>query len=318
MPQPNAVTALADALTALYTRVQDSLITELERIAADPNQRRYRQRLNEQVRAIDQALDQVDTQARVYLSRRFPTIYQIGAVEAARATGRPWTWSAIHTDAVAEIANRTYSDLLSATRYVRRDAKRLVRLAVRERTAFAVIGGQTATQAGRDLARTLAENGVRAVRYRDGSRHTLREYSQMVARTSTAQVYVQGTLNASREAGVRWMECFDSPGCGMSGHDSGDAPGGTIRPIEEALAYPLSHPNCARSWSPRPDVVDEAGAKAAQLLPDEELQRLAVLERERARTHTVTGRLTQREKDRRQRLRARQQRLARRQRRLAR
>jgi hypothetical protein len=318
MPQPNAVTALADELTALYTRVQDSLIAELERIAADPNQRRYRQRLNEQVRAIDQALDQVDTQARVYLSRRFPTIYQIGAVEAARATGRPWTWSAIHTDAVAEIANRTYSDLLSATRYVRRDAKRLVRLAVRERTAFAVIGGQTATQAGRELAKTLGEQGVHAVRFANGARFPLGAYAEMAARTSTAQAYVQGTLRASGEAGVRWMECFDSPGCGMDGHNSGDPPGGTIRPIEEALAYPLSHPNCARSWSPRPDVVDEAGAKAAQLLPDEELQRLAVLERERARTHTVTGRLTQREKDRRQRLRTRQQRLARRQRRLAR
>jgi hypothetical protein len=311
MPQPDAVVALADELTSLYARVQTSLIDQLETIATDPNQRRLRQRLNEQLRAIEQALDEVDVQARVFLSRRFPEVYQYGALDAARATRRPFVWSQVHTDAVAEIANRTYDDLLKATRYVRRDAKRFIRAAVRERTAMAVIGGQTATQSGRELAETLGEQGVRAVRYSNGARHSLGEYSQMAIRTSTGLAYVEGTVNASREAGVRWMECFDSPGCGMSGHNSGDAPGGTIRPIEEALAYPLSHPNCARSWSPRPDVVDEAGAKAAQLLPDEELQRLAVLERERARTHTVTGRLTGAERHRR-RLEQRAARLARR------
>jgi hypothetical protein len=316
MPQSDAVTALADELTSLYTRVQTDLLDRLEAIAADPAQHRLRQRLNEQLRAIEQALDEVDTQAKVYLSRRFPEVYQYGALEAARATRRPFVWSAIHRDAVAVIANETYDNLRRATQYVRRDTLRFIRMAVRERTAAAVIGGQTATQAGRELQRTLAENGVRAVRFANGAKYPLGAYSQMAIRTSTAQAYVQGTLNASRESGVRWMECFDSPGCGMNGHDSGDAPGGTIRPIEEALAYPISHPNCARSWSPRPDVVDEAGAKAAQLLPDEELQRLAVLERERARTHTVTGRLNARERDRRERLRARERRLAARQRRV--
>jgi hypothetical protein len=316
MAHPPAVQALADELTALYTRVQDSLIAELERIAADPAQRRYRQRLNEQVRAIEAALDQVDTQARVYLSRRFPEVYQFGAVEAARATGRPFTWSAIHTDAVSEIANRTYADLRKATQYVRRDVARFIRLAVRERTAFAVIGGQTATQAGRELARTLEENGVRAVRYRDGSRHTLGEYSQMVARTSTALAYNDGTINASREAGVRYMRCLDGASCSLYSHNDGPLASGMVFTIEEANSYPTAHPNCARSWSPEPGITSDAEAQAARQYAPEEQERLAAEERGRARTHTVQGRLTQRERLRRERLRARERRLAARQRRV--
>jgi hypothetical protein len=315
MAQPPEVQALADELNSLYTNVQTSLIDQLETIATDPNQRRLRQRLNEQLRAIEQALDEVDVQARVFLSRRFPEVYQYGALDAARATRRPFVWSQVHTDAVAEIANRTYDDLLKATRYVRRDTKRFIRAAVRERTAMAVIGGQTATQSGRELAKTLGEQGISAVRYRDGSRHTLRDFSDMAVRTSTALAYNAGTINASREAGVRYMMCSDGAACGLASHDDPQLASGLVAPIETAEAYPIAHPRCARSWSPMPQVTTPEEARAATP-PEEERQRLAAEERERARTHTVTGRLTARERRRRERLRARERRLAARQRRV--
>jgi hypothetical protein len=315
MAHPPEVQALADELASLYRNVQTSLIDQLENIATDPNQRRLRQRLNEQLRAIEQALDEVDVQARVFLSRRFPEVYQYGALEAARATRRPFVWSQIHTDAIAEIANRTYDDLLKATRYVRRDAKRFIRAAVKERTALAVIGGQTATQASRELAKTLGEQGIRAVRYSNGARHSLRDYADTVIRTTTAQAYNAGTINASREAGVRYMVCSDGAACGLASHDDPQLASGLVAPIETAEAYPIAHPRCARSWSPMPQVTTPEEARAATP-PDEERQRLASEERERAKTRTVQGRLTARERERRDRLRARERRLAARQRRV--
>jgi hypothetical protein len=315
MAQPPEVQALANELTSLYTNVQTELLDQLETIATDPNQRRLRQRLNEQLRAIEQALDEVDVQARVFLSRRFPEVYQYGAMDAARATRRPFVWSQIHTDAVAEIANRTYSDLLAATQYVRADTRRFIRAAVRERTALAVIGGQTATQAGRELAKALSDQGIRAVRYRDGSRHTLADYANVSARTSTALAYNAGTINASREAGVRYMVASDGAACGLASHDDAQLASGLVAPIETAEAYPIAHPRCARSWSPMPQVTTPEEARAATP-PDEERQRLASEERERAKTRTVQGRLTARERERRERLRARERRLAGRQRRV--
>jgi hypothetical protein len=314
MAQPDAVGALADELTALYRNVQTDLLDRIEAIAADPNQHRLRARLNEQLRAIEQALDEVDTQAKVYLSRRFPTIYQIGAVEAARATRRPFVWSTVHTDAVAEIANETYDNLRRVTQFVRRDTLRFIRMAVRERTAAAVIGGQTATQAGRDLAKTLAENGVRAVRFANGTRHTLADFSDMAIRTSTALAYNAGTLNAGREAGVQWYHVTDGLDCGWSSHQDTDLAAGTVRSAEECAAYPISHPRCARGFSPAPAVTNAQEAEAArQYVPEEQL-RLGAEERERARTRTVDGRLNRSERDRRERLRARERRLAARQR----
>lgn len=315
MAQPEPVQALADELARLYTDIQTSLISQLEAIAQDPNQHRLRARLTEQSRAISQALDEVDVQAKTFLSRRFPEAYQYGAMEAAQATGRPFQWSMVHYDAVAELANTTYADLLSATQYVRSDTKRYVRAAVRARTAEAVIGGRTAVQTGRALAKELEGEGIGAIQYANRTRHSLGDYASMVVRTQTALAHNHGVLNTSKAEGVRWMECFDSYGCGLAGHSDADAPAGTVRPIEEALAYPISHPNCARSWSPRPDVQDVDQAKAAEVLPAEERERLAALERERAEVRTVSGRLTQRERARR--LRVREQRKPR-QRRVAR
>lgn len=299
MPQPPEVQALADELASLYLRVQRDLLDQLEAIAQDPNQHRLRSRLTEQSRAISQALDEVEVQAKTFLSRRFPEAYQYGAMEAARATGRPFMWTAIHYEAVAELANTTYADLLSATQYVRQDSKRYVRAAVRARTAEAVIAGRTAVQTGRALAKELEGEGIGAIRYANGAKHTLGDYADMTARTQAALAYNAGSLNAGREAGVRWVEVFDGAACGWSSHDDADLANGSIRHVEEAAAFSISHPRCARSFSPRPDLnevrnVDRAGDR----FTEDERQALATAERERARKTTVSGRRTARERQR--------------------
>jgi hypothetical protein len=312
---PPEVDAIRDELASLYSAVQQQQIAELERIGNDPSQRRRRARLNEQAKALTQALDEVDIQAKTWASTRLGAAYQIGAMEAAQATGQRYTWTQIHTAAVAEIASRTYDDLLAATRFVRRDVKRFVRSAVRARTAEAVIGGRTATQAGRLLRGDL--RGIAAIRYANGARHSLGDYSSMVLRTTTGQAYVQGTINASAEAGVKYMECIDGPACGLSAHNDLELANGLVLPIDVANSYPLAHPNCARSWTPRPLVSNDAEAKAARRYSADEQQRLAEEERARAEVRTVEGRLTARERDRRSRLRAREARLEKRRRSLA-
>ncbi|HEV2121247.1 MAG TPA: phage minor capsid protein [Chloroflexota bacterium] len=316
--QPSEVDAIRDELARLYTEVQTHQIAELERIAGDPNQHRYRARLTEQGKAVTQALDEVDVQAQQWASRRLPEVYQLGAMEAAAQTAKPFSWTEIHRDAVTELATDTYGDLLKATRYVRRDVRDFIRRAARERAAFVIIGGETSTQAGRRLAKLLEDRRVAAIRYANGSRHTLGDYSDTVLRTKVAMAHVMGSINASREAGVRYMMCSDGAACSLYSHTDGPLASGLVAPIEVAQAYPLSHPRCARSWSPMPLVKTPAEARAAMTVPEEERQALAAAERERAKVRTVQGRLTARERQRRERLRARNARLAARQRRLTR
>ncbi len=309
MPLPPEAEAVREELERAYREVQAQQIAELERIAGDPNQRRYRARLEEQGRAVAQALDEVDVQARQWASTRLPEVYQFGAMEAAEATGRPYAWTQIHREAVAEIASDTYRDLLASSQFVRRDVKRFVREAVRARVNYAVIGGETSTQAARRLTRDLRERGVKGVRYSNGALHTIEDYADTVLRTQVAKAHNFGVLNHGRASGVRYARASDGLDCGLQSHQGSPKVAGMVFPLDTALSYPSSHPRCARSWSLEPLIRTDADAAAARQYTPEEQEHLALEERERARTRTVTGRLNQRERARRARLRARQERL---------
>ncbi|MFJ3248478.1 hypothetical protein [Streptomyces sp. NPDC086782] len=72
----------------------------------------------------------------------------------------------------------------------------------------------------------------------------------------SAVAYNAGTLNRCRELGVRFMEVFDGSGCGWTSHSDIDKANGTIRTVEEAAGWPISHPRCLRAFGPRPDLTD--------------------------------------------------------------
>lgn len=75
--------------------------------------------------------------------------------------------------------------------------------------------------------------------------------SLMIARTETAIAYNVGALGAYHQAGVEKVEVSD----GDEDEECADADG-QIWTLEEALAEPVAHPNCVRSFAP---VVDDEG-----------------------------------------------------------
>lgn len=71
----------------------------------------------------------------------------------------------------------------------------------------------------------------------------------MIARTETAIAYNVGAIGAYQQAGVEKVVVSD----GDDDEDCADVDG-EIWTLEEALANPVAHPNCVRSFGP---VVDE-------------------------------------------------------------
>jgi hypothetical protein len=67
----------------------------------------------------------------------------------------------------------------------------------------------------------------------------------MIARTETAIAYNVGAIAAYRQAGVTHVEVSD----GDDDDDCADADG-QVWTLEEALANPVAHPNCVRSFAP--------------------------------------------------------------------
>lgn len=272
MPQPTDLLGLEQPLLDAYAQAWREIVAEQEAIVANPLRLARQRRLREMRTRIELILEDLDARTLEWVTHILPQGYAAGAVLGAQQAGGEFMWSQIHQEAVQNLVNRTYNDLLDATRLTADTTKTAVRTIVRDEVVQKAIQGRTAVDAGARVTKILESRGIHSVVYRDGSVHGLEEYGQMVIRTVSATAYNEGTLNAAHSLGVTYWECFDGPDCGWEFHDDTEQANGKIVTRDEALGFPISHPNCRRSFGARPDLVDAAAAAAAkggQVLPSQ-------------------------------------------------
>lgn len=279
----SAISAAERSLIEAYARAWQRVVDFQEAIADDPAQWRRARKLSEARRAIEAELDALDARALAWFSNEFPRVYAMGVNAGAAELSAPAAavWNLIDTRAVTVMANEGFGDLLRATRRMRRTTKALIREVLGDAALGRLIEGDTAKAAGRRAARILDRHGIHAVVYKDGSRHGIKEYAQVVVRTKTAVAYNTGVLDAQASQGVKYWEVFDGL-CGWTFHDSPDMANGKIVTRDEALAYPISHPNCRRAFGARPDLGE--GPKPEP--PDPKTLMPTAEARERARKRT--------------------------------
>ena len=196
--------------------------------------------------------------ARYVEGERFAEIYASGA----RIANASFSFSAPHRAAVEALARDTYADVLGATAHMDEEAKAFVRRVSRSIATAKLTAGDAAAEAARKLRREIEREfrvrALNAVTYRDGSRHSIGEYAEMLMRTKTAQAYNAGTLNTSRLAGIHIFEILDGASCGLTSHYDPELANGLIVDAATANSFPLAHPNCRRAFAPRPDLTASA------------------------------------------------------------
>ncbi|MFF3468769.1 hypothetical protein ACWCQN_48205 [Streptomyces sp. NPDC001984] len=201
----------------------------------------------------------VDAEARAFVARQLPHLYEKGARAADRAAGGHFSWTLIHREALQSLASDSYADFLRRSEEEQRMAAafyRAVREAARREVPLLASGHTTALQAAKALAdRLAAEHQLTTVIYRNGARVPVQAWAESATLAKSAVAYNAGTLNRARESGVQWMEVFDGADCGWTSHKDPDKATGTLRSVEDAAAWPISHPRCRRAFGPRPEVV---------------------------------------------------------------
>jgi hypothetical protein len=206
------------------------------------------------VACVDRVVDAIETAHRLFLTDDLAAAYRMGAQAAAVAAGRDVVWTQMHREALQALASTSWGDTLKATRYIRADTKRTLRKLASSAAARTALGEATAQRAGRDLAEAARKaTGMLTVRYKNGARHSMSDWADTSARTSSALAFNEGTFVQADQDGIRWMECIDGPACGLDFHGVAPFANGMVLSTREAREHPLAHPRCARSWSPRPD-----------------------------------------------------------------
>lgn len=289
MPQPSSIGATAEELISLYRIAEAEILRRFGEIATAPNRGSEARRLRALADQVDEQLRVLEEASRTWTRSRLSSVYQLGSEMAAGVLDDDFVWTQIHVEAVRALATDLFDQVLAATRYVSADTKRFLRDEGRRQTALSLIEGRTPQQAARILADAAAgDRGILTIRYANGARHSIADYADTLLRTATANAFNSGTLLESQRQGVEFAEIFDGADCCLGpGHLNGPLANGLILPIDEAMSVSISHPRCARSWSPKPSVKTAGEAKRAQRFTDAEQQRLAMEERARAAEQKV-------------------------------
>ncbi|MET9411566.1 hypothetical protein ABZX90_38355 [Streptomyces sp. NPDC002935] len=252
---------VAAVLDDAWQRLAAQQAAVLAAIGDGDRSRMVADRLAQFQAAIVDFRQRVDAEARAFVARQLPHLYEQGAQHAAESLGGRFTWTLIHTDALQSLAADSYADFLRRSQEEQRMAGafyRAVRDAARREVPLLAAGNTTAMQAAKALADRLAtEHQLRYVIYRNGARYPVQAWAEAATLTKSAVAYNAGTLNRARETGVQWMEVFDGAGCGWTSHKDPDKATGTLRTVEEAAAWPISHPRCLRAFGPRPDITTQ-------------------------------------------------------------
>lgn len=264
-------TAIADAIEALtiilrrdLERVWARVSAQVDALEADwpaMGAAARRRRLLELQANIAGLADAADEIAARHVLAGVRDAYLLGAHATALTVGGAVATTGVDLGAITHLATDTHADLLHATTHMRSTTKDLIRTLARDHVSDRLYTGTPATQAGRDLAKAFRGKSIAAIVYKDGSRHGLASYADMVVRTKTAEAYQIGGFNQAESHGVKFMEVMDGPNCGWTSHDDTTQANGLILPLDEARAWPISHPNCRRTTMARPDIKSLVGAK---------------------------------------------------------
>lgn len=273
VPDPDAVAAaIAGVLQEAWDRVEAEKERLLALVEGDARWPRIRDRLT----AYQREIEAFQTVARAEAEHLVAVVtgqYANGMVVSAAVMGSTLTtWSQGHRAVVALLASDTYADFLARTEAAGRVSAafaRTIRRVAKEEMPFQATGGKTARDVGREMRRRLEDQyRIGTVTYANGSVHSIREYTEMAARTKGRVAYNHGSINGYHEAGVKYLEVFDGGSCGWETHRSFDKANGSIRTTESCAAQPISHPNCRRAFGPRPDIRTEADAAAGAPIQD--------------------------------------------------
>lgn len=253
---------IANQLGRVYRAAESDILRIMSRgNLTDWSAAYYRSQLA-QVQAITKGLEAA---SREWAETHIPNLYMhnLHIVDAAARLDLPMT--AIHQEAIAQIARTVVEDLDHVTGGV----GRAVRDAYREATLSGVTSGETEGLTRREVSKRivgdLKERGVTGFTDKSGREWAMGDYAEMAARTTTREASWQGTANRMMEAGMDLVEISEhaescelcAPWQGQVVSMTGETEG--YPTLGDAEAEGFGHPNCVH------DILPYLPEEAAQL-----------------------------------------------------
>ncbi|MGE5572948.1 MAG: phage minor capsid protein [Bacteroidota bacterium] len=248
--------AEADRLAKLYMKAELEIVKAINQALERRNDTRYLRAMLENVKKVQADLLKG---TRAWSEQAVPRLYREGMKEAESQLQRAglsvkFGFGAVHQQAVQVLAENSYRRLADIVQVIGRRTEDLYRETALEATRQSIIGYKTWSEVAGDIRKRLQEQGVTAFEDRRGRKWNLSTYSEMVARTTTAEAHLAGTGNRLLENGHDLViisshgspceKCTKWEGRVIS--LTGKTPG--YPTLEHAKGEGLFHPNCRHTY----------------------------------------------------------------------
>jgi len=195
---------LPENITRLIKTYQDSqskLIDIIAKSELKGNSTVYRKAV---LADVNQELKALDKFSAKWVAEEIPASYGSGAekaYEAYRKANIKVGDVAINEKVLKNLVNNATGQLQDATEYVGRRIADDLRQAGLEAIAEKLSAGDTVKQTKANLLKKLSENGITAIRDKNGREISLDSYASTVARTTTREATNKGSINAVQDMG---------------------------------------------------------------------------------------------------------------------
>lgn len=243
-------------LIKFYEQAEREILNRLNRALLRGNKTEYLAQMKKNIEAI---LQQLRDGNRTWCSEAIPRVYSEGLKNADImlkdvGTSISAAFGSIHQQAAQVLAENAYQRFEDVVQVIGRQANDIYRELALENVRGTVVGYDTWKQIARRFREQLAERGVTGFKDRSGKTWNMRTYTEMVARTTTAEAYLQGTANRLVEQGHDLVKVSTHRGaCELCQPWQGKILSITGKTegyptMEEAKAAGLFHPNCRHAY----------------------------------------------------------------------
>ena len=248
-------------LFQLYSEAETEILSEINRGLLKGNDTLYLQTMLQNVRSI---LDDLLVGSRTWCEEAIPEIYIRGteaADEQMKALGTKIRagFGGIHQQAAKVLADSAYDRFDDVGSFIGRRVNDIYRTMALENVRSSVVGYKSWKQVAKSYRDQLASQGITGFEDRLKRKWNMRTYAEMVARTTTQEAHIQGTVIRLQEHGYDLVKVsrhssacqYCAPWEGKILSLSGKTKG--YPTLDEAKAAKFLHPNCRHAigaWIP--------------------------------------------------------------------
>ncbi len=190
-------------LVKFYEQAEREILDRINRALLRANKTEYLVQMKREIEAI---LQQLREGNRTWCTEAIPRVYSQGLYSAdamlkdTGTTGKAG-FGAIHQQAAQVLAENAYQRFEDVVQVIGRQGNDIYRELALENVRGTVVGYDTWKQTAKRYREQLAERGVTGFKDRSGKMWNMRTYTEMVARTTTMEAHLQGTVNRLVEQG---------------------------------------------------------------------------------------------------------------------